>query len=168
MNSDFLTQGPKVKEFEQKFASYVDSKYAVAVNNATSALHLSVMSLGLKPGDRVITTPISFVSTANCARFLGAEVWFADIDPKTFLLDLKSVEKLIESKPKNFFKGIIAVDFGGLPLDLEKFNLVAKKNDLWIVEDACHAPGGFFLDSLGKKINCGSCVYNEILFHFIQ
>ena len=104
LQSDFLTQGPKVKEFETKFAEYVGSNYAVAVNNATSGLHLSVLALNLVKGDRVITTPITFAASANCIRYAGAEVWFADIDPNTYLLDINSVRELIESKPKGFFK----------------------------------------------------------------
>jgi UDP-4-amino-4,6-dideoxy-N-acetyl-beta-L-altrosamine transaminase len=162
LNSDFLTQGPKVKEFEEKFAIYTDSKYAVAVNNATSGLHLSVLALGLKKGERVITTPITFAASANCVRYVGAEVWLADIDPNTYLLDINSVKELIESKPKGFFKGIIPVDFAGLPVNLEKFKDLAKKHNLWIIEDACHAPGGYFTDSENKKQKCGNGNYADI------
>ena len=156
LTSSFLTQGPKVNEFEEKFAKYVGAKYAVAVNNATSGLHLSVLSLDLQKGERVITTPITFAATANCVRYACGEVWFADIDPNTYLLSLESVKKLIESKPKGFFKGIIPVDFAGLPVNLEAFRELADKHDLWIVEDACHAPGGYFIDSKGKKQKCGN------------
>ena len=162
LTGDFLTQGPKVPEFEEKFAKYVGSKYAVAVNNATSGLHLSVLALGLQPGDRVITTPITFAASANCVRFVGGEVWFADIDPDTYLLSLEKTKELIESKPKGFFKGIIPVDFAGLPVNLEAFRVLAKEHDLWIIEDACHAPGGFFTDSKGVKQNCGNGNYADI------
>ncbi|MFD0963008.1 UDP-4-amino-4,6-dideoxy-N-acetyl-beta-L-altrosamine transaminase [Pseudofulvibacter geojedonensis] len=162
LKADFLTQGPKVKEFEEKFAAYVGAKYAVAVNNATSGLHLSVLALGLQEGDRVITTPITFAASANCVRFEKGEVWFADIDPDTYLLSLESVEKLIKSKPKGFFKGIIPVDFAGLPVDLEKFRSLADKHNLWIIEDACHAPGGYFIDSNHTKQRCGNGNYADI------
>ncbi len=162
LQADFLTQGPKVKEFEDKFAAYVGSKYAVAVNNATSGLHLSVLALGLKKGDRVITTPITFAASANCVRYAGAEVWFADIDPDTYLLSLESVRELIESKPKGFFKGIIPVDFAGLPVNLEDFRKLANEHDLWMIEDACHAPGGHFTDSKGIKQRCGNGNYADI------
>lgn len=162
LSSDFLTQGPKVQEFENKFASYVGSKYAVAVNNATSGLHLSVLALGLKPGDRVITTPITFAASSNCIRYAGGEVWFADIDPDTYLLSIDSVKKLIESKPKGFFKGIIPVDFAGLPVNLEKFRALANQHDLWIIEDACHAPGGYFTDSKGVIQYCGNGFYADV------
>ncbi len=167
LTADFLTQGPKVKEFEDKFAAYIGAKYAVAVNNATSGLHLAVLALGLKAGERVITTPITFAASANCVRYADGEVWFADIDPDTYLLCLKSTKKLIESKPKGFFKGIIPVDFAGLPVDLEAFKLLAQEHDLWIIEDACHAPGGYFTDSKGKIQMCGNGAYADIgIFSF--
>ena len=162
LTSDFLTQGPKIIEFENKFAAYVGAKYAVAVNNATSGLHLGVLAMELKPGDRVITTPITFAASANCIRYAGAEVWFADINPDSYLLSLESTKKLIESKPKGFFKGIIPVDFAGLPVNLELFNELAKEHDLWIIEDACHAPGGYFIDSKGHTQMCGNGKYADI------
>jgi len=162
LTSDFLTQGPKVKEFEEKFANYVGSKYAVAVSSATAGLHISVLALELKPNERVITTPITFAATANCIRFCGAEVWFADIDPNTYLLDLDSVKELIESKPNGFFKGIIPVDLAGLPINLEEFRVLADKNDMWIIEDACHAPGGSFTDSKNQIQKCGNGNYADI------
>ena len=162
LKGDFLTQGPKVKEFEDAFAKYVGSEYAVAVNNATSGLHIAVLSLGLKSGQRVITTPITFAASANCIRYAGAEVWFADIDPDTYLLSLESTKTLIESKPKGFFSGIIPVDFGGLPVNLEAFKELALEHNLWIIEDACHAPGGYFTDSKGVKQMCGNGNYANI------
>ncbi len=162
LTSDFLTQGPKIAEFEDKFATYVGAKYAVSVSNATAGLHISALALGLKPEDRVITTPITFAATANCVRFAGGEVWFADIDPDTYLLSIKAVEELIESKPKGFFKGIIPVDFAGLPVDLEAFRQLANKHDLWIIEDACHAPGGYFTDMSGSVQNCGNGSYADV------
>ena len=162
LTSDFLTQGPKIIEFENKFAAYVGAKYAVAVNNATSGLHLGVLAMGLKSGDRVITTPITFAASANCIRYADAEVWFADIDPDSYLLSLESTKKLIESKPKGFFNGIIPVDFAGLPVNLELFSELAKEHDLWIIEDACHAPGGYFIDSKGHKQMCGNGKYADI------
>jgi UDP-4-amino-4,6-dideoxy-N-acetyl-beta-L-altrosamine transaminase len=167
LQADFLTQGPKIQEFEEKFAAYVGAKYAVAVSNATAGLHISVLALGLQPGERVITTPITFAASANCVRYAGGEVWFADIDPDTYLLDLDATRKLIDSKPKGFFKGIIPVDFAGLPVDLEAFNDLADEHDLWIIEDACHAPGGYFTDSKGDHIKCGEAKYSDVsIFSF--
>ena len=162
LQSDYLTQGPKVREFESKFAEYVGADYAVAVTNATTGLHLSVLALNLSKGDRVITTPITFAASANCIRYAGAEVWFADIDPNTYLLDINSVKELIESKPKGFFKGIIPVDFAGLPVNMEEFRALADAHNLWIIEDACHAPGGYFIDSKEDKNFCGNGNYADI------
>ncbi|MBO6879921.1 UDP-4-amino-4,6-dideoxy-N-acetyl-beta-L-altrosamine transaminase [Winogradskyella sp.] len=167
LTSDFLTQGPKVSEFEKKFAEYVGSKYAVAVSNATAGLHIAVMALGLKLGERVITTPITFAASANCVRYCDGEVWFADIDANTYTLSLESTKRLIESKPKGFFKGIIPVDFAGLPVDLEEFRNLANEHNLWIIEDACHAPGGYFTDTKGVKQMCGNGKYADIgIFSF--
>jgi len=162
LRSDFLTQGPEVKKFENLFSHYVGSKYSVAVNNATSGLHLAVLALGLKKGDRVITSPITFAASANCVRYVGGEVWFADIDKNSYLISLESTRKLLESKPKGFFKGIIAVDFAGLSVDLESFRNLANQYDLWIIEDACHAPGGYFTDSKGVVQKCGNGNYADI------
>ena len=167
LSADFLTQGPKVKEFEDKFSEYVGAKYAVAINNATSGLHLAVLALGLKKGERVITTPITFAASANCVRYAGGKVWFADIDTESYTLSLESTRTLIESKPKGFFKGIIPVDFAGLPVDLEAFRALANEHGLWIIEDACHAPGGYFTDSKNIKQNCGNGNYADIgIFSF--
>ncbi len=88
LKADFLTQGPEILNFERKFAEYLGVKYAVAVANGTAALHLSVLALGLNPGDKVITTPITFSASANCIQYVGAEAVFVDIDPKTYLLDI--------------------------------------------------------------------------------
>ena len=161
LKSDFLTQGPKVEEFEKAFANYVGSKYAVAVSNATAGLHISNLALGVNEGDRVITTPITFAASANASRYCGAEVWFADIDPETYLLDIKSVEKLLQGKPTGFFKGIVLVDFAGLPVNLEGFRKLADQHGLWIIEDAAHAPGGYFIDSKGYQNKCGNGRYAD-------
>ena len=162
LQHDFLTQGPKVKEFEDNFAEYVGSKYAVAVNNATAGLHIAALALGLQKGQRVITTPITFAASANCIRYCDGEVWFADIDRDTYVLSIENVKQLIESKPKGFFTGIIPVDFAGLPVDTEAFRKLADDHGLWIIEDACHAPGGYFKDSKGDVQKCGSTHYSDI------
>lgn len=159
LQSDFLTQGPQIEKFEEAFAKYIDVKYAVAVSNATAGLHIANMALGVKEGDRVITTPITFAASANASRYCGAEVWFADIDPDTYLLDINSVRALIESKPKGFFSGVVPVDFAGLPINLEELKQLADNHGLWIIEDAAHAPGGSFTDSKGVVNMCGNAVY---------
>ena len=167
LQSDYLTQGPKIGEFEAAFAQYTRSRYAVAVANGTAALHLSVMALGLKAGDQVITTPITFAASANCVRYCGGEVVFADIDPETFLLDVHAVLKLLAAAPKGRYKGIIPVDFGGRAVDLEAFRQLADEYGLWILEDACHAPGGYFTDQQKEQHYCGSGTFADLaIFSF--
>ena len=151
LKSDYLTQGPKILEFEKCFADYVGCKYAVAVNNATAGLHLGATSLGVKPGDKVIVTPLTFAASANCIRYCGGEVVFCDIDKDNYLMDLNELEKILKSAPKGTYKGIVPVDFAGYPLNLEKFKSLAEEYNLWIMEDACHAPGAYFIDSKDEK-----------------
>ena len=167
LRSDYLTTGPRVEEFETKFAEYIGAEYAVAVANGTAALHLCTLALGVDHGSRVITTPITFAASANCVRYCGGEVWFADIDPDTLTLDIKKVRELIESKPRGFFQGIVPVDFAGYPVDLEAYRKLADQHGLWIIEDACHAPGGWFTDSKGQQQKCGNGAYADLaIFSF--
>jgi UDP-4-amino-4,6-dideoxy-N-acetyl-beta-L-altrosamine transaminase len=167
LQSDFLTQGPKVIEFENQFAKYVGSKYAVALSNATAALHISALALNVNEQSNVITTPITFVASTNCIQYCNGKVWFADINPENYSLDISKVEDLIESKPKGFFSGIIPVDFAGYPVDMEALKSLADKHGLWIIEDACHAPGGFFLNSSNQKEFCGNGNYADLaIFSF--
>lgn len=162
LKSDFLTQGPMVVDFEDKFKSYIDSDYCLAVSNATAGLHLACKALKKKKNFRVITTPITFAASANCVRYCGGEVWFCDINPETYLICEISLKKLLDSYPKNFFDGIILVNFGGLMCDLEKFQKIARNYSLWLIEDAAHSPGAYFIDSNKNRIKSGSCVYNNI------
>jgi UDP-4-amino-4,6-dideoxy-N-acetyl-beta-L-altrosamine transaminase len=167
LQSDFLTQGPKIQEFEEKFADYIGNKYAVAVSNGTAALHLSALALDVKPGDKVITTPITFAASANSVLYCGGEIDFVDIDPNTFLIDLDKLEEKLEAAPKGTYKGVIPVDFAGLPVNTEKLQKIADKHGLWIIEDACHAPGGFFENSKEEKVYCGNGRYAELsIFSF--
>ena len=167
LKSDFLTQGPRIREFEEAFASYIGADYAVAVANGTAALHLCALALNVEKGDNVITTPITFAASANCVRYCGGEVVFADIDPETYLLDIKKVRSLLEASPMGTYKGIIPVDFAGMPVDMEAFRHLADEYGLWIIEDACHAPGGFFTDSQGNESICGSGQYADLaIFSF--
>lgn len=167
LKSDYLTQGPKIAEFENAFANYVGSKYAVALANGTAALHLCTLALGVNEGDKVITTPITFAASANCIRYCGGEVVFSDIDPETYLLDILKVRKLLEASPKGTYKGIIPVDFAGRATNLEAFRELADEYNLWIIEDACHAPGGFFTDSENKNQTCGNGKFADLaIFSF--
>lgn len=162
LKSDYMTQGPKIQEFEEAFAKRVGSKYAVAVANGTAALHISAMALGVQPGDNVIVTPLTFVASANCVRYCGGNVCFCDIDPKSFLLDLDKLEKMLEATPKGYYKGVIPVDFAGYPIDAERLRKIADKYGLWIIEDGCHAPGAWFIDSNGIKQNVGNGHYSNL------
>lgn len=155
LKSDFLTQGPMVKEFEDNFAHYVGAKYAVTVCNATASLHLAHLALGTTSGKKVITSPNTFVATANSVLYSGGEIEFADIDPKTYCLDPNRVEDLIKKNPRSY-AGISPIDFAGHPARLEDFRVIARKFGLWIIEDACHAPGAYFTSSTGiQKIGNG-------------
>jgi len=167
LGSDFLTQGPKVEEFEKAFAQYIGCKYAVAVSNGTAALHLAALALGVNEKTNVITTPITFAASANCIRYCGGSVTFGDIDPGTAILSIDSVRSILESVPKGTYQGIIPVDFAGYPVNLEAFRKLADEYGLWILEDACHAPGGYFTDSEGVKQFCGNGAYAELaIFSF--
>lgn len=156
LKGTYLTQGPKIKEFEEKFAQYVGSKYAVAVSNGTAALHLATLALNVLPGQKVITTPITFAASANCVRYCGGDVVFGDINRETYLLDIESVRDLLESSPKGTYSGIIVVDFAGHAANLEEFRRLADEYGVWIIEDACHSPGGYFVDSEGVNQLCGN------------
>lgn len=167
LRSDYLTQGPRIPAFESAFADYIGAQYAVAVANGTAALHLSTLALGVKPGDKVITTPITFAASANCVRYCGGEVVFSDIDPDTYLLDINKVRILLETAPKGTYQGIIPVDFAGRAVDLEAFRKLADEYGLWIIEDSCHAPGGFFTDSQGQQQSCGNGQFADLaIFSF--
>jgi UDP-4-amino-4,6-dideoxy-N-acetyl-beta-L-altrosamine transaminase len=167
LKSDYLTQGPYIKEFEDNFAKYVGSKFAVAVSNGTAALHLCTLALGVKNGDKVITTPITFAASANCVRYCDGEVVFSDIDPSTYLLDIEKIQKLLENSPKGTYNGIIPVDFAGRSVDLESLKKLADEHNLWIIEDACHAPGGYFVDSQNVTQKCGNGNFADLaIFSF--
>lgn len=167
LKSDFLTQGPLVKEFEDKFARYVGAKYAVAVTNGTDALHLCSLGLGVETGHKVITTPITFVASANSVLYCGGEIDFVDIDPKTYTMDLDKLENKLESNPAGTYKGVIPVDLAGYPVNVERLRQIANRHKLWIIEDACHAPGGYFTDSENKQQYCGNGAYSDLqIFSF--
>ncbi len=167
LRSDFLTQGPEIGLFEQEFAAYVGAKYAVAVANGTAALHLCTMALNVTPGDSVITTPITFAASANCVAYCGGEVLFADIDPSSYLIDIESVRKLLVSSQKGTIKGIIPVHFAGNCVNMEALKNLADEFGVWIIEDACHAPGGYFIDQAGNKQVVGNGQFsNCAIFSF--
>lgn len=167
LSGDFLTQGPAIAQFEADFAHYVGSTYAVAVSNGTAALHLSCMALEVSEHSRVITTPITFAASANCVRYCDGTVLFADIDPVTYLIDLESVKRILENEPSGNVQGMIVVDFAGKAVNLEAFRALADQYNCWIIEDACHAPGGFFVDSTQQQQRCGNGKFADVsIFSF--
>jgi UDP-4-amino-4,6-dideoxy-N-acetyl-beta-L-altrosamine transaminase len=138
LRSDFLTSGPKVEEFESRFAALVGATHAVAMNSATSVLHVAMLVAGVGPGDRVITTPNTFLASANCAAFVGAIPDFADIDPISYNLDAAALE--LNWRPDT--KAVIAVDYAGQPCDMLRIAGFARKRGAAVIEDACHGVGG--------------------------
>ncbi|MEI8116888.1 MAG: UDP-4-amino-4,6-dideoxy-N-acetyl-beta-L-altrosamine transaminase [Flavobacteriia bacterium] len=167
LQSDFLTQGPRILKFEQEFANYVDAKYAVAVSNGTAALHLSVLALGIKEDEYVICSPITFAASVNCVKYCGGNVLFADIDPTSYLMNIESVKQVLENNKDKKIKGIIPVDFAGRVSQLDEFRTLADEFDLWILEDSCHAPGGYFMDINGKKQKAGNGNFADLsIFSF--
>ncbi|MBZ3766309.1 MULTISPECIES: UDP-4-amino-4,6-dideoxy-N-acetyl-beta-L-altrosamine transaminase [Bacillus cereus group] len=145
LKGDFLTTGPMVQQFEEAIAKYVGAKYAVSFSNGTAALHAACYAAGITEGDEVITTPMTFVASANCILYQGAKPVFADIDNETYNISPKSIEEKITNKTK----AIIPVHFTGQPVELEAIKKIAKKNDLIIIEDAAHALGATYKN---KKI----------------
>ncbi len=160
LKSDFLTTGPKIAEFEEKFADYVGAKYAVAVSNGTAALHIACLAAGLKEGDEVITTPITFAASANCALYCGARPVFADIDSVTYNIDYREIEKHITSRTK----AIIPVHYTGQPCDMDEIHKIAEKYNLFVIEDAAHAVGAEYK---GRKIGSLSDM-TEFSFHPVK
>ena len=159
LQSDFLTQGPQVPLFEKKVSDYCGSKFGVAVNSATSALHVACLALGLGKGDWLWTSPNTFVASANCGLYCGSRIDFVDIDPLTYNLSTEELEKkLIQAKKDNKLpKIVIPVHFAGQSCDMQKIHSLSKEYGFKIIEDASHAIGGRYLD---KPI--GGCQYSDI------
>lgn len=155
LKSDYLTQGPIVSKFEEEVASYVGSKYAVAVSSCTAGLHIACLAAGLKKGDKALTTPISFVSTANAATYCGAEIDFVDIDPKTINISVSQISQKIKHEK---YKVIMPVHFSGLPCEMADIKEIAKQSESIIIEDAAHALGASY--KCGSKV--GSCKYSDM------
>ncbi len=153
LKSPYLTCGPKVKEFEQAICEYTGAKYCVAVNSATSGLHIAMLAAGVGGGDEVITSPMTFLASANCARYCGADVKFADIEKDTANIDPNEIKKHISNKTK----AIVPVHFAGQSCDMEKISEIAKENNLFVIEDAAHAIGSDY-----KDVKVGSCKYSDM------
>ncbi len=159
LKSNYLTQGPEVPKFEESISNFCGSSYTVAVTSATAALHLSCIALGLKKNDYLWTSPISFVASANCAKYCGAKVDFVDIDPNTYNLDPFLLEKkLVEANKENKLpKIVVPVHLCGHSAEMEEIHNLSKKYNFKIIEDASHAIGGKYKDN-----NIGNCKYSDI------
>ncbi len=165
LQSDWLTQGPKSREFEEKFAAYCGAKYAVSVTSGTAALHLACLVSEIGEGDEVITSPITFAASSNCALYVGASPVFIDIDPETICLDHKKLDEYLNikpvtrnEKPVTTPKAVIPVHFAGLPCRMEEISNTARARNLVIIEDACHALGAEYPS--GDMV--GSCKYSDM------
>ena len=157
LRSDWITMGPKIDEFEQSVCCYTGAQYAVAVSSGTAALHGAMFGLGIKPGDEVITTAMTFVATANAILYLGGTPVFADIDSKTGNIDPNEIEKKVTPKTK----AIIPVHYAGLPCDMAALREIANRYNVRIVEDAAHALGAEYrLDNKWYKV--GECAHSDM------
>lgn len=157
LRSDFLTCGPEVEAFEKEFAAFVGAKHAVAVCNATAALHLAMRVLGIGPGDRVVTSPITFVASANAAAYVGAIPDFCDIDPATTNLDPAA----LEAGWKSDTRAVVAVDYAGQPCNMPEIARIARSHGAFVIEDACHGTGGGF-QANGQKWKLGGHPWADI------
>ena len=137
LESSWITQGPKVSEFESKVAEHCGARYAVAVSTGTAGLHCAAFAAGVEPGDEVITSPITFVASANCVSYLGARPIFADIDPDTLNCDPNEIEKNITLRTK----AIIPVDFSGHPAEMDEIMSISREHGLTVISDAAHSLG---------------------------
>jgi UDP-4-amino-4,6-dideoxy-N-acetyl-beta-L-altrosamine transaminase len=159
LKSDHLTQGPQVTEFEKKVAAYASANFAVAVNSATSALHIACLALGVTKGDFVWTSPVTFVASANAALYCGATVDFVDIDPLTYNMSVDALRTKLDTAKRNgqLPKVLIPVHFAGQSCDMKAIYDLGKEYQFKIIEDASHAIGAEYL---GAKV--GSCTYSDI------
>ncbi len=160
LGSGFLTQGPLVEEFERKLAAYTGAKYAVVCSNGTAALHLACKAAGLGPGDKVLTSPLTFLASANAALYVGAKPEFCDIDPGTFNIDLGKAASKVKADPS--IKALIPVHFAGLPVDMEEAGNISRRHNLIVIEDACHALGASWTDSRGEVRKVGSSSHSDM------
>ncbi|WP_346916327.1 DegT/DnrJ/EryC1/StrS aminotransferase family protein [Clostridium sp.] len=153
LKSGWVAKGPRTIEFEKRFAEYTGAKYAIAMNSATAALHIALIAGGVKPGDEVITTPITFAATANTIIHVGATPVFVDVDPETFCIDANKIEEKITDKTS----AIVPVHYTGHACDMDKIRAIAEKYNLFVSEDAAHAIDTYYKgDLIGKKGDCAS------------
>jgi UDP-4-amino-4,6-dideoxy-N-acetyl-beta-L-altrosamine transaminase len=167
LHSGWLTTGPVVPQFEAAFAAAVGSPDAVAVSSGTAALHLALLALGVQPGQQVLTTPLTFAADANAVLYAGGSPAFVDIDPATYLLDLDLLEARLQQATPGTYAGIICVDYAGYPSQLLQLRALADRYHLWLLQDACHAPGGTYTGADGTLSACGSAdLADAVTFSF--
>jgi UDP-4-amino-4,6-dideoxy-N-acetyl-beta-L-altrosamine transaminase len=154
LKSDFITQGPEIKRFENKFAKFVGSKYAVACSSGTAALHMSCLALNINTKSKILTSAVTFVASANCAEYLGAKVDFVDIDKKTFCISTSELEKKLKKQKIDL---VIPVHLSGHSSNMSEIYRLKKKYKFHIIEDSCHALGGKY-----KNFKVGSCKFSDI------
>jgi perosamine synthetase len=157
LKSDWLTQGPRIKEFEDAFAGYCGARHAVAVSSGTAGLHIAAMAAGFGPGDCVITSPITFAASANCLLYCGARPVFCDVDPRTYCIDGNGLDASVNEKTR----GIVPVHFAGQPCDMARIKEVADRDGLVVIEDAAHALGASYTHG-GNSIKVGSCAQSDM------
>ena len=162
LKSNWITQGPKIKEFEDDLCKYSGARYAVAVSSGTAALHVACLAAGVQRGDEVITSPITFAASGNCALYCGARPVFSDVQENTGNIDPLRLAKKISKKTK----AIIPVHFAGYPCDMEEISTLAKRRKIFVIEDAAHALGALY-----RNILVGSCKYSDmtiVSFHPVK
>lgn len=162
LQSGWLTCGPVVEKFEEKLTQTVSAKHAIACSNGTTALHLVMLALGIGVGDIVLVPAITFLASANAARYVGADVVFVDVDPNTGLMTAETLEEAILNSNAKSFKAVVNVHLAGQCENLEAIQKVAKKYDLLIIEDAAHAIGTIYTDESGKQHAIGSNSFSDI------
>lgn len=160
LRGDFLTTGPLVETFEQAFATCVEAKFAVVCSSGTAAQHLSTLAMGLRLGAKAIVPAVTFLSTANAVRYVGAEVIFADVDPDTGLMEAEHLRDALGKDNQNGAKAAFPVHLGGQCPNMESIADLAAEYDLTIVEDACHAIGTTYETSAGETIAVGACAHS--------
>lgn len=173
LGSDYLTQGPRVSAFEEAFAARCGARYAVAFSNGTAALHAAVAILSGRWGEqhesergtnrngKVLVPTVTFVATANAGHYCGLEPTFVDVDPREYTLDTAHLEALLEKDDERTYKGIIPVHLAGHPCRMEAIRAIAERYGLWVLEDACHAPGAEYQDAEGAWHRVGACAHSE-------
>ena len=158
LRSDCITQGPRIEEFECRMAAACGARFGVAFSSGTTALHAACAAAGIQAGDEVVTSPLTFVATANAAVYQGAKPVFADIDPKSLNIDPEQIRRRVTSRTK----AILPVHFAGLPAEMEEISEIAQERGLCVIEDACHALGAEWLDSKGVWQKIGNCSHSDM------